>query len=233
MVDEPVAGQGGHPLEGAGLGEEVAGARDDLEGGLGAGHAGERLVVEVGHEVVVTADDEEGRGPDLGEAVAGEVGPPAPGDDGADVGGAGRRGEEGGGGPGAGTEAAEGRRAEIGMPAGPVDRGDHPGAEEVDVEPKLGGPEVLSLLGVGEEVDQEGPESPRLQGAGDRAVARAVPAAPAPVGEDDEPAAGIGEGEVADEVGGTGGDRDRADDAMGREGIEPSTLGLRGPCSAN
>ena len=76
MADEPVAGQAGDLLQGAGFPEEVGRPGDDLEAGL-TGELGHRLPVELDDERVASADDQQ-RGLAHGaEVPAGEVGPAA------------------------------------------------------------------------------------------------------------------------------------------------------------
>jgi hypothetical protein len=74
-VAEPGGGQGGHPVQGAGLLEQVAGPGNDLEDGQTA-QLGLGLAVALQHQLVVAADDQQGRGPDLAEAGAARSGRP-------------------------------------------------------------------------------------------------------------------------------------------------------------
>ena len=72
VVDEPVAGESGGGLEGAGLLEQVGRAGDDLDPML-AGHLVGGLAVEFEHLHVATSDDEQRRRPHGTEARCGEV----------------------------------------------------------------------------------------------------------------------------------------------------------------
>jgi hypothetical protein len=158
--------------------------------------------------VVRAPDDEERRRPHARQRGAGEVRPPAPGDDGADVGGTGGGGDEGGGGAGAGAEEADRERG--GGPAGePVDRRDQAPGEQADVEAEMTGAPIGLLLGGGQQVEEQGRDARLVQRRRHPPVAGAVTARSAAVGEEHDPERPVRQREVAVERGVLEGDRDR------------------------
>ena len=148
-------------------------------------------------DVVVAADDEQGRGGARRQAGPGEVGAAAAGDDGGDVG-AGL-----GGGPAAPRRRRCWRRSSrpaarptSGWAAQPArSPSASRRAEQLDVE-DVGAVELL--VGVSRS-NSSVPSPAWLQHAGDVAVAGAVPAAAAAVGEHDDPVSPLRHGQVAAE----------------------------------
>ena len=92
----------------------------------------------------------------------------------------------------------------------PVDRGDQPPAEQRDVEPELPRPAVEPLLARLEQVEQERRQAISVQCLGDLAVAGAVPARAAAVGERDDPDGAVGDRQVALQKGAVGRNADLA-----------------------
>lgn len=138
MVAEPFPGEIGDRLESAGFLEEVGGPGDDLEAGRRA-ELGLGAAVELEHDFVASADDQQRGGPHQSEAVPGQVRPPAPGDDGRDAPGMIGGGDEGGGSTRAGPEVSERQVGDLACGVGPTVPADDAG--EVLAEPlrPLGG----------------------------------------------------------------------------------------------
>src|SRR5262245_65688575 len=82
MAVEPVGGQLHDPVERARLLEEMGCTGHDLEM-RGPGRTGERLAVQLDHDIVEAADDEEDRGPDGRDQRTNEIRAAAARDDGA------------------------------------------------------------------------------------------------------------------------------------------------------
>jgi hypothetical protein len=120
--------------------------------------------------------------------TCGEVRPAAAGDD--------RRdplrtlgcGEQRGGGTGARAEAPDRQPSEVRVGAQPVDRADHPVAQELYVEAQASGAEILRLLLGREQIHQQSREARVYERVGDGTIARAEAPAAAAVGEHDEAA---------------------------------------------
>jgi hypothetical protein len=89
---------------------------------------------------------------------------------------------------GAGAEQPDAEVGERVLPDHPVGQCRHPLGEQADVEPERARAGVDLLLLRREQVGQDGREAGILELAGDVAVARAVAAAAAAVGEQDQPA---------------------------------------------
>ena len=73
-----------HGLQRAGLGEEMAGARDDFQG-LRSAQSREGLPVELDNHVIGPADDQQRRCVNLGQDIARKIGASAARDDRADA----------------------------------------------------------------------------------------------------------------------------------------------------
>jgi hypothetical protein len=110
------------------------------------------LAIELEHLLVATADDQEGRGGDPREGVAGEIGPAAAGDHDRDVSPA-CGSDEGGGGPGGGTEVAY--RQQGSLYPGPAGGAVEPLGQEGDVEDIR----PAGALRFGEQVKEERPDA--------------------------------------------------------------------------
>jgi hypothetical protein len=166
--------------------------------------------VELDHDRVVPADDQQRRRHDPWERGVREVRAAAAGHDRADAGATFGRRDQRSGGARARSEAADRERCRAGgervglVRRQPVDCADHPLAEQRDVEAQARGPEILLLLYGCEQVDQQRREARVDKDVRDGAVAGAEPAAAAAVREHDDAAGGVGhrqgrrEREVAD-----------------------------------
>ena len=115
---EPLRGEPGHGFEGARLLEEVGGAGHDLERRLGA-QLRPRVPVELEHLTVGAPDDEQRGRLDTSQSGAGQVGPPASGDDGTDGLGTLGGGDQCGGATRAGPEVADRQAGERRMVEAP------------------------------------------------------------------------------------------------------------------
>jgi hypothetical protein len=197
-VAEPGGGQGGHPVQGAGLLEQVAGPGNDLEDGQTA-QLGLGLAVALQHQLVVAADDQQGRGPDLAEAGAAWSGRP-PRDTTAPTW------------PPRSALAHRAAAAPVLAPKNPTGRPRASGwacsqrvtpaqssGQQLDVE-HLG---AVALFGRGEQVHQRGGQPAVVEEVGDLAVAGAVAAAAGAVGEDHDPDRGERYGQVSGQLHGT------------------------------
>jgi len=189
---KPVPGQGGGHGQRARLPEQVGRARDDLQPVLAA-QAGLSLAVEVEHDVVLPADDEQGRRGHRGEPARGKVGTPAAGDHGGDVragfgGGRQRRRRAG-----ARAEVADGRPGGGRLGAQPVSDLAKAAGEQADVEHVR----PVEFLLPREQVEEQGAEPGFVQHPGDVLVARAVPTAAAAVREHHDPRRLVRHGQVA------------------------------------
>ena len=177
VLEEEVAGQVGHPLQGAGLLEEVGGAGDHHHARVRQLLLG--LPVELQHGLVAAPDDQQRGRAYPGELRAREVGPPAPRDDGRHPQPRVRCRAQGGRRPGARAEEAERQGPAAGLALQPLAGRDETAGQEVDVEHQVS----VGVLVAGEQVEEQGAEPRLAQHPGDPPVAGAQPAAPAPVGE--------------------------------------------------
>ena len=80
MAEEPLLRQPGDLFQGARLGEQMGGARNDIESPL-APQQGIGRPVQVHHDLVVSSHDQERGSSDQGKRLASQVRPPSPGDD--------------------------------------------------------------------------------------------------------------------------------------------------------
>ena len=83
-LDKPVGGQLRDALQGPGFFEEMSGAGNDFQFHF-AVHSSARLFVQLNHDIILAADDEQGGGLHEWQRSAGEIGPAAARDDGADI----------------------------------------------------------------------------------------------------------------------------------------------------
>ena len=100
---------------------------------------------------------------------------------------------------GAGRRHAEeaDRQRRVHVAPDPVDRADQTTCEQVDVEPALRGDEIALLLGRRQQVEEQRAQAGLVQCGRDPAIARAVAARAAAVGEDHDPARVLRQDEVA------------------------------------
>ena len=186
VAEEPVSGVPGGGLERARLLEEMRGARHHHQLTLAA-QLPSRQLVQLQHLVVAPTDDQQRRGSHRAETRAGQVGSPAARHHGSDL----RPGVgscvQGGGGTRARTEEADRELAEVGLADDRTGDLHEPTSEQFDVE-HVG---AVSLLGGGEQVEQQGGQPRPVEDRRDVAVAGTVTAAPAAVREDHD-ARGVG-----------------------------------------
>jgi ABC-2 type transporter len=182
VAGEPVPGQPGYLFKGAWFGEEVRGARDDLQACL-ARQLAQCFPVELDDHGVPCPGDQQGRLVDRPQVRACEVGAATAGDDrcyrAGPLGGRHQRGR----GARAGAEQPDRQASRGPVVQHPVGQGGQPRREQVDVEPEPAGPRVQLLFPGGEQVGQDGGQAGGLQFVGHVAIAWAVPAAAAAVRE--------------------------------------------------
>src|SRR6266511_1654792 len=183
----------------------MRGARHDYEPLLGSQDV-ERAPVQLEHDLVRAADDQERRSADELERPAGEIRPATARDDDGDGVRPRSCGDERGGGTSARAEEAD-RQLCVRALAEPVDRGDQPAGEQLDVEPVLARVEIDLFLGGSEQVDEQRADPRLVERRRDAAVAWAVPPRSAAVCEDDDPGRPVRDDEVAFQRGVA--DRDR------------------------
>ena len=185
VIDEPGAGEVGHPAEGTGFFEQVGRPGHNREV-LFTREQVVGLTVEIENGGVGAPNDEQRRRAHRAEVLAREVGASSTRDDGTD-----RLGSASGGDECRGTAGARAEQAnwELRCPRlRPQPSGDPSEAvgQELDVEPVLPGARVNPVLFLRQEVDQEGGEPAVLEAFGDESIARTVSTAPAAVREQDE-----------------------------------------------
>src|SRR5262245_42088056 len=130
---EPFFRQARDLVESARLFKEVAGAGNDSQL-LRARELLEGLAVEVEHDVILAADDQERRRPDLAKGVSGQIGPAAAGDDGVHHLRMKRRGDQGRAASGAGAEEAQLERPGRRLALEPAGGGVKAASQKLDVE---------------------------------------------------------------------------------------------------
>src|SRR6266545_550772 len=178
VAREPLGGPPGDLLQRAGFGKQVGGMRYHPQL-AGRRQRGGGLLVELDHDRVPLAHDEQRRCPYLGQGAAGEIGAAAAGYHRPYRAGALRGGDQRGARSGTRPEEPDRPARGLRLRAEPVDGPSQPTGEQRDVEAAL-----LGLLLVdGEQVGQDGRQPDALQSLGDHLVTRAVPGAAAAVGE--------------------------------------------------
>jgi len=160
----------------------------------------ECLTVEADDDIIVTANNQEGGGVNFRQRVAGEVRPPAPGDDRLDLpfqfgGGNQRRSRAR-----TRAEKAEFKICDLVSVGGPSRRFSEPACEHPDVEPEMPCEIFLLFFTRREQVKQQRGDASSLQHARDVLVAWASPTAAAPVRKEHEPARLLGRRQIAIEI---------------------------------
>jgi hypothetical protein len=193
---EPVGGQCRDPVERTCLLEEMRRPLDHLQRSL-TSQLGERLSVQVEHRLVPAPDDEQRGSRHVGERWARQVRAAPSRDHGPDRALSVRRGDQRGGGAGAGAEVAESQPLGGLVAAEPEGGCPETVGQEVDVEAQRVLLHVDQLLGRGEQVDQQGGQSAPLQRGRHRSVARAPSAAAAAMREEHDAGRAAGDLEIA------------------------------------
>ena len=174
-------------LQGARFFEQVRGAAND-HGLMGAAELRGGGFVDVQRRKIGTADDEQGRASNRRQAVAGEVGPAAPGDDGIHVV-LGRGGDpQGRASTGARTEEPERKMAKLVVGTNPGRDPLKPLGEQLGIEDE--GP--VRGFALSEEIEEQRRHSRFGEATSDRAIAHAVAAAPAAVRENHDARSAVG-----------------------------------------
>src|SRR2546428_2476925 len=164
-------------------------AGDDLEARLGPKLIQGRAI-EIEHERILLAHDEQGRRGDAPERRTGEIDATATRHDRIDVTTI-RGGEQGGGRPGARAEVADREVVHVGNRLDGAGRAIETPRQERDVEAKLGRACVDELFIRRQQIEQQRRKASVVKDAGDGAIAWTVPAAAAAVGKEHD-AAGSG-----------------------------------------
>jgi hypothetical protein len=170
-----------HCLQRAGLGKQVARARNDFQS-LRAFQPRQCLLVEFNDNVVGTADDQEGWHPKLVQHIAGEIGTPTTGNDGIDPITEHCGGNQSSRGSGAGAEQAEPVPACPGVAVEPMHGIDKPLRQQTNIE----NIRSIGFLFRGQEIEQQGRKSLPVQSLGNGDIAGAETARTAAVREYDD-----------------------------------------------
>ena len=192
---EPVSGQVHHLFEGSRFFEEMTRARHQLQC-LVAVQLRQRPPVEFDHRLVRAADDQQGRGRDLAQRCAREIGPSAARNDGANpLAQSGRRAKRRRRAR-AGTEEAQGKRRQLGLRADPARRMQKPAGEQVDIEDL---PAIPGFV-VAQQVEEKSGEATAVQVVRDGAIARTKAAGAAAMGEQDKASGPCGDLQIAGQI---------------------------------
>jgi hypothetical protein len=192
---EPVRRQARNFLQRPRFLEEVRRAGDDRKLLL-ALHSLVGGLVQANDDIVIFANDEQRRRPNLFQRVASQIRPAAPRYDGMHP--AWPRGcrHQRGCTTGARTEAARVQPGSVRLLGDPVNRSNQALRKQIDVEAKLGGSKVDRFLLCREQIEQERRQSGVLERSRDVAVARTVTAAAAAMCEQDETGGESGKSQI-------------------------------------
>lgn len=184
-MNEPVRSQLRYLLERAGFFKEMRRPRNNLELHF-ASHSAPRRFVHADHDIVRPADEKKRRRLHLRQCIAGEIGTAATGDNRADVARQFRRRDEGSAATGARSEITDSQLARRGVLHCPMSGMDESLGEEADVEAMLRGLQIDCFFFACEQVEKQCRQTCLVQSARNGLIARAMPAAPAAMGEEDE-----------------------------------------------
>ncbi len=180
-IPEPCGRKAFDLLKGARFLEKMCGAWNNFEGAL-AGYGLLRGLVEVDHNMIRAADNQERRSLYLHKRRAGEVGPPAPGDDRTDFTRDVRRGHQRCRRACAGSKEPDGQIAQLRVLASPLNRVDNTLGEKWNVK-DVG---AILRLDVSQKIEQNRRQPVHGKRPGDLSVTRAETTASTAMGENDE-----------------------------------------------
>jgi len=196
---KPMRGEIRHFFQRARFLEQVGRAGNDLHLLL-APEPRKRLAIEADNGIIVTANNEESGGVNVRQRIAREIRPATARDNRLDLpfkfgGGNQRRSRAG-----TRAEKAEFEICDLVSVGGPSRRFNEPACEHHDVEPKMACEILLLFFTRREQVKQQRGDAGFLQHARDVLIARASPAAAAPVRKQHEPVRIPGHGQIAVEI---------------------------------